>query len=123
MLRKISLLSIGSLAMVCCLLCSIGTMASKTATKNKFKSGSSFSSVEPMSIIAELYMNATLAYFPVTNAESIALIKSSEKNPDILISKSDDKIMVTKDDYNYYFKKSDEKYAFVYALKDNNIPL
>jgi hypothetical protein len=123
MLRKISFLSLGSMAMVFCFLFSVSLMAADKNSKHKFKSNSSESVAGQSSIIAELYMNLNYAYFPMSNPASIESIKLSETNPDYLVKKDANKIMVTKDDYHYYFKKDKHAFTFLYAIKDNNIPL
>jgi hypothetical protein len=123
MLRKISFLSLGSMAMVFCFLLSINVMAADKSTKHKIKSSSTFGSIDQISMIAELYVNFAYTYFPITNSNSLQAIQQTQKHPELLEKKDANKIMVTKDDYHYYFKKDKELFSFIYAVKDNNIPL
>jgi hypothetical protein len=123
MLRKISLLSLGSTAIVFCFLFSISVMASDKSKKHKPIASSTAISSSQLSIIAELYLNFSYAYFPMSNPASLESIKQSEKNPEYLVKKESNKIVVTKDDYHYYFKKDKNNFSFLYAIKDNNIPL
>ncbi|MEN9523082.1 MAG: hypothetical protein RL065_1459, partial [Bacteroidota bacterium] len=51
------------------------------------------------------------------------VIKLSKSNPEYLAKKDMNKVMITKDDYHYYFKKDRSNFTFLYAIKDNNIPL
>jgi hypothetical protein len=123
MLRKISFLSLGSMAMVFCFLVSVSVMASNKSTKHKINIKEAESGVSQSSVIAELYMNLSYAYFPISNLASIEAIKLSETNPEYLSKKDEKKVLVTKDDYHYYFKKDKHSFTFLYAIKDNNIPL
>ena len=71
--------------------------------------------IQQSAVIAEVYVNASYKYLPVGGNSTVQAANSDANNPNI--------IKITKDDYQYCFRKTSTGFEFLYAVKDNNIPL
>ena len=117
MIKKLSLLSFGSFTMLCFMLITISTFASDKHKKVKAAKAALETFAQQNVSIAELYLNMNYTYVPLNN-NSIAIENGQLKN-----ANQSNIFMITKDDYHYYFKKNINSFSFIYAVKDNNIPL
>ena len=118
MIKKLSFISFGSFAMLFCMLISVATFAGDKHKKAKAAKAALETVVQQNISIAELYLNMNYTYVPVNSNTTLQL-----QNGQLPTANQQNVFMISKDDYHYYFQKNAKSFQFLYALKDNSIPL